>query len=210
MTGRRGRRRKQLLDDLKEARGYWKLNEEVIDRNLCGNRFGRVYRPVVRQPAKWINEWILKMTNKKVLKVEIDQAILWSYASCILISSTASVVRHISCNVSIPRPLASFRWCGYILLHVFLFEIPLTFTNDESARHACCIRFLYCKWKAAATSRKWQYPGPIIWRRKALQSTQNYQGDLSLSTSGCRTWANAALSRRCSECDVANSTCVQV
>jgi hypothetical protein len=26
VTGRRGRRRKQLLDDHKEGRGYWKLN----------------------------------------------------------------------------------------------------------------------------------------------------------------------------------------
>ena len=32
MTGRRGRRRKQLLDDLKEMRGYWKLKEEALDR----------------------------------------------------------------------------------------------------------------------------------------------------------------------------------
>ena len=29
--GREGRRRKQLLDDRKEARGCWKLNEEALD-----------------------------------------------------------------------------------------------------------------------------------------------------------------------------------
>jgi hypothetical protein len=28
VTGRRGRMRKQLLDDLKEKRGFWKLKEE--------------------------------------------------------------------------------------------------------------------------------------------------------------------------------------
>jgi hypothetical protein len=33
-TRRRGRRRKQLLDDLKEARRYWKLKEEAQDRTL--------------------------------------------------------------------------------------------------------------------------------------------------------------------------------
>jgi hypothetical protein len=33
MTGRRGRRRKQLLNDLKEKRGYWKLKEEALDRS---------------------------------------------------------------------------------------------------------------------------------------------------------------------------------
>jgi hypothetical protein len=31
MTGRQGRRRKQLLDDLKEKRRYWKLKEEALD-----------------------------------------------------------------------------------------------------------------------------------------------------------------------------------
>jgi hypothetical protein len=32
--GRRGRRRKQLLDDLKERIGYWKLREEELDRSV--------------------------------------------------------------------------------------------------------------------------------------------------------------------------------
>jgi hypothetical protein len=39
MTGRRGRRRKQLLDDLKETRRYWKLKEEALDRTLWRTRF---------------------------------------------------------------------------------------------------------------------------------------------------------------------------
>jgi hypothetical protein len=40
MTGRRGRRRKQLLDDLKENRKYWKLKEEALDCTLWRTRFG--------------------------------------------------------------------------------------------------------------------------------------------------------------------------
>jgi hypothetical protein len=48
-TGTRGRRRKQLLDDLKEKRGYWKLKEEALDRTLWRSRFGRGNGPVVRQ-----------------------------------------------------------------------------------------------------------------------------------------------------------------
>jgi hypothetical protein len=47
MTGRRGRRRKQLLDYLKEKRRYWKLKEEALDRTLWRTRFGRGYGPVV-------------------------------------------------------------------------------------------------------------------------------------------------------------------
>jgi hypothetical protein len=52
MTGRRGRRRKQLLDDLKVKRRYWKLKEEALDRTLWRSRFGRGYGPVVRQTTE--------------------------------------------------------------------------------------------------------------------------------------------------------------
>jgi hypothetical protein len=47
LTERRGRRRKQLLDDLKEKRGHWKLEEEALDRTLWRSRFGRDYGLVV-------------------------------------------------------------------------------------------------------------------------------------------------------------------
>ena len=46
-TGRRGRRHKQLLDDLKEERGYWKLTEEVLTRTLWRIRFRRGHGLVV-------------------------------------------------------------------------------------------------------------------------------------------------------------------
>jgi hypothetical protein len=49
VTARRGRRWKQLLDDLKEKRGYWRLKEEALDRTGRRTRFGRGYRPVVKQ-----------------------------------------------------------------------------------------------------------------------------------------------------------------
>jgi hypothetical protein len=49
MTDRRGRRRKQLLDDLKEKSRYWKLKKEALDFTLWRTRFGRGYGPVVRQ-----------------------------------------------------------------------------------------------------------------------------------------------------------------
>jgi hypothetical protein len=52
LTGRRGRRRKQLLDDLKEKKRYWKLKEEALDRTLGRSRFGRGYEPVVRQTTE--------------------------------------------------------------------------------------------------------------------------------------------------------------
>ena len=47
--GRRGRRGKQLLDDLKEKRRYWKLKKDALDRTMWRNRFGREYGLVIRQ-----------------------------------------------------------------------------------------------------------------------------------------------------------------
>jgi len=52
VTGRRGRRRKKLLDDLKEKRGYSPLKEEILDRTMWRVRFGRGFGPVVRQTTK--------------------------------------------------------------------------------------------------------------------------------------------------------------
>ena len=49
VTGRRGRRRKQILDDVKKTRGYWKSKEEALDLTLRRTRFGRSYGPVIRQ-----------------------------------------------------------------------------------------------------------------------------------------------------------------
>jgi len=52
VTGRRGRRRRNLLDDLKERRGYSHLKEEAVDRTVCRACFGKGFGPVVRQTAK--------------------------------------------------------------------------------------------------------------------------------------------------------------
>jgi len=52
VTGRRGRRRRKLPDDLKERRGYSHLKEEALDRTMWRAGFGRGFGPVVRQTAK--------------------------------------------------------------------------------------------------------------------------------------------------------------
>jgi hypothetical protein len=52
VTGRRGRRHRRLLDDLKERRGYCHIKEEALDRTVWRDRFGRSFGPVVRQTAK--------------------------------------------------------------------------------------------------------------------------------------------------------------
>jgi hypothetical protein len=52
VTGRQGRRRRKLLDDLKERRGYFHLKEKALDRTIWRARFGRGFGPVVRQTTK--------------------------------------------------------------------------------------------------------------------------------------------------------------
>jgi len=50
MARRRGRRRKKLLDDLKDRRGY--LKEEALHRTIWKHRFGGGFGPVVRQSTE--------------------------------------------------------------------------------------------------------------------------------------------------------------
>jgi hypothetical protein len=47
VTRRRVRRRKKLLDDLGDRRGYSHLKEEALDRIKWRNRFGKGCGPVV-------------------------------------------------------------------------------------------------------------------------------------------------------------------
>ena len=70
VTGRQGRRRRKLLDDLKESRGYSHLKAEALDRTMWRARFGRGFGPVVRQTTKWMNihlihyiKWFLSKLN---------------------------------------------------------------------------------------------------------------------------------------------------
>ena len=55
MTIRRGRRRKKLLDDLKDRRGYSHLKEEALDRTASRNLFGGGFEPVVRENNDLMN-----------------------------------------------------------------------------------------------------------------------------------------------------------
>ena len=55
VTRRRGRRRKKLLDDLKDRRGYSHLKEEALVRTMWRNRFRGGFGPVVRQNTELTN-----------------------------------------------------------------------------------------------------------------------------------------------------------
>ena len=48
MTGKGGRKRKQLSDNYKENRGCWKLKEKSLNLHLWGIRCERGYGHVVK------------------------------------------------------------------------------------------------------------------------------------------------------------------
>jgi len=52
VTERRGRRHKQLLDDLQETIGYWKLKEGALYRTLWRTGFGKGYGSDVKQATQ--------------------------------------------------------------------------------------------------------------------------------------------------------------
>ena len=52
VTRRRGRRRKKLLDDLREGTGYCHMKGEALNRTVWGDRFGGGIGPVIRQTAE--------------------------------------------------------------------------------------------------------------------------------------------------------------
>jgi hypothetical protein len=55
---RRGRRSKQLLNEVKKKRLCWKLKEEALARTLWRTRYGRGCGPVARQTTQWKDEWM--------------------------------------------------------------------------------------------------------------------------------------------------------
>jgi len=55
VTRRRGRRRRKVLDDLKDRTGYAHLKEEALDLTMWRNRFGGGFEPVVKQNTEWMN-----------------------------------------------------------------------------------------------------------------------------------------------------------
>ena len=68
MTGRRGRRRKRLLDDLKETIGYWKLEEEALTRTVENTLWKRLWTS--RKTNRGVNEYKL---NSVVLEAKIHK-----------------------------------------------------------------------------------------------------------------------------------------
>ena len=67
-TRRWGRRRKKLLDDLKDRRGYSHLKEKALDRTMQRNCFGRGIGTVIRQITEWMD----------IIQIHFVSSALWA------------------------------------------------------------------------------------------------------------------------------------
>ena len=56
VTGRRGIRRTELQDYLKETRRYWKLKEEAVDRTVWRTGFGKSCGLALGEAVDWLWE----------------------------------------------------------------------------------------------------------------------------------------------------------
>jgi hypothetical protein len=56
VTGRRGRRRKQILGEHKGKKGCWKLKDEALDSTIWRTRLGRDYGRFGRETTEGMNE----------------------------------------------------------------------------------------------------------------------------------------------------------
>jgi hypothetical protein len=124
VTGRRGRKRKQILDDLKERRGYCKLKKEALDRTLWRTCFGRGYGPLVRHVKGLMNPILmsfkllpLRQTRSQYVSVpwvkrisggfnKCDQDHIWQ-DSQIVYTFCSSIMSRIS-NVNMTQ------WCFHL------------------------------------------------------------------------------------------------
>jgi len=61
---RRGRKRRKLLDELKDRRGYSHLKEKAVDRTMWRNRFGGGFEPVVRQITEITENGAVRFSEK--------------------------------------------------------------------------------------------------------------------------------------------------
>jgi hypothetical protein len=103
VTGRRVRKRRKLLDDLKERRGYSHLKEEALDRTMWRARFERGYGPVVRQTAKLMN-------IETCLKRDLDRAESYVYRKAYALPRSCNLTSSTCFKRSLPSAGKKFRY----------------------------------------------------------------------------------------------------
>jgi hypothetical protein len=93
VTGRRGIRRRKLLDDVKERTEYSHLKEEALDRIIWTACFGRGFGPVVRQTAKWMNEIIIQKYHIVIIWIYDYTALSRFSTTCCMMNAYGNICR---------------------------------------------------------------------------------------------------------------------
>ena len=120
MTGTRGRRLKQLLEDVKEMRGYWKSTEETLNCTVYKISFGRGYKPAIRQSMKWMNGFDRTMYISALSVTSNIKSKLMSFDRMVTVSSsrpnnystslpTDFGTSEIACLLEMPRTMVQPR-----------------------------------------------------------------------------------------------------
>jgi hypothetical protein len=133
-AGRRGRRRKQLVDDLKEKGRNWKLKEEALDRTMWRTRFGRSCGPVIRQNTIWMID--SQRTHIHVFDQRFRQRVY--FINKITRRQVGGIrERNKTSGISkLPKTSRSFR------VHV-----PFTQYNPQCVQSSGCVSRLHCYMK---------------------------------------------------------------
>jgi hypothetical protein len=187
VTGRRGIRRRKLLDGLKERRGYSHLKEEALYRTMWRARFGRGFGPV-RQTTEWMNEFSLSTATligrhscHHACVTRPNSCLHWKLGQNIRLKTvvlTQNVTRWLNrCNryhKSYPQ-----RWSSFVFIFVVAYNIlfrwlrqlsRVTETNSE-------LRFIFPLWVANKKISKgcywlwlfWSYLQSLLFRLRLLQ-----------------------------------------
>ena len=119
VTGRRGRRRRRLLDNLKERRGYSHLNEEALDRTVWRAGVGRGFGPVVRQTTEWMNGWIFIKHSGDALpkRLRVMDVFWWSTLQIFWLAFNIQACRHADGWMCLLH-VTQCRMTPYLLVHI--------------------------------------------------------------------------------------------
>jgi len=79
-----GRRRKQLLNDVKEKRGYFKFKVQALDLILWRTRFARGYMWTCHKTVKWLNECRSRNPNVCLNQLRIFGCLLITKILCVV------------------------------------------------------------------------------------------------------------------------------
>ena len=96
VTGGRRRRCKELLNDLKEGRGHWRVKEAALDRTVWRTCFGSVYELVRERIWWWVKDWgesssELMIVNK-ITKNCTQDSLAWVFCLLYMLYSNLSRV----------------------------------------------------------------------------------------------------------------------